>query len=224
MIHLTLPSLSLLISVSPLPKDFAPQGNPFRQPKKGDPKPKSMKMDIFPKNADGNGNFFKITYMNSGYLQANTYLKSQPLANRKNGFGTKDAFKTDEFTNGVRTQQYRESIKKEMNLQKEKGGKAYEELLAKYDVSNEDPQEKVNQFDIGRTRLTTFNPKSTKDTYYTFDEKNGKKMGMYRPVSCDVGSESWNHKYRAPENGGRSEVSKFYDQSHLTVNRTADAI
>lgn len=39
------------------------------------------------------------------------FLKTQPLAERKLGFGTRDAFKTSEFTNTVRTEQYREQLK-----------------------------------------------------------------------------------------------------------------
>jgi hypothetical protein len=202
-------------------------GNPFRQPKKGDPIPKPMLMERYPRNADGNGNFTKIEYPKdkNGYNEATRYLQTQPLDKRKLGFGTKDAFKSDEFTNGIRTQQYRESIVKEMTKQKEKGGKAYEALLEKYDVQDKsNNQPRINQYDIGRNRITPFDAKSVKDTFYKFDDSKGKKMGMYRPVSCDVGSEAWTTKYKPPENGGTSEVKKFYDRSHLTVNRSSYAI
>ena len=80
--------------------------------------------------------------------------------------------------------------------------------------------EKVAQFDIGRNRVTDFDPKSTKDTYYKFDDKNGKKTGMYKPISTEVGSGlNQGYKYSKPMAGGKSEVSKFFDKSHLTTNR-----
>ena len=83
-----------------------------------------------------------------------------------------------------------------------------------------DYSEKVAQFDIGRNRVTDFDPKSTKDTYYKFDDKHGKKIGMYKPVSTEVGNGlNPGYKYSKPQAGGKSEVSKFFDKSHLTTNR-----
>jgi hypothetical protein len=174
-------------------------------------------------NADGNGNFVKLTYKPSGYLTAVNYLATQPLDKRKLGFGTKDAFKSDEFTNAIRTSQHRESIHKEVVRMKESMDTRTDAILAKYGAANEaapEEQEKVAQFDIGRSRVTPFDAKSVKDTYYKFDGEKGKRMGMYKPVSTELGSAAWTTKYSAPSHGGRSEVSKFYDQSHLTTDRT----
>ena len=60
-----------------------------------------------------NGYFTKTVYKAGGYQEATRYIQAQPLDGRKRGFGTKDAHKRDEFSNGVRTEQYRESIRKE---------------------------------------------------------------------------------------------------------------
>lgn len=203
-----------------------PNGNPFRAGKPGE-KNVPVKTAMVAHNADGNGNFLKLTYMPSGFLEATRYLQTQPLANRKLGFGSKDAFKTDEFSNAIRTSQYREGIKKEMVLAKERGqGEKTQALLDEHAKRPKAPAfagknyaEKVSQFDIGRDRVTPFDSKSSKDTYYKFDDKYGKNYGMYRPVSADVGNSAWNQKYQPPAHGGRSEVQNFFDKSHLTVGR-----
>ena len=67
---------------------------------------------MYPVNEE-NGYFTKTVYKGGGYQEATRYIQSQPLDARKRGFGTKDAHKRDEFSNGVRTEQYRESIRKE---------------------------------------------------------------------------------------------------------------
>lgn len=215
LLYLTLFYIYLLLS------DKAPTGNPFRQGKKGE-KLTSFKTAMVAHNADGNGNFFKLTYMPSGYLTSVNYAKTQPVDQRKLGFGTKDAFKSDEFTNAIRTQQHRESIVKEMTRAKEGMEERTEAILSKYaKPESESEDRKVAQYDIGRNRVTPFDPKSKSDTYYKFDDSKGKRMGMYRPVSTEFGASAWTTKYAPPANGGRSEVSKFYDNSHLTVDRTA---
>ena len=225
--NLTLVSCSFFLSILIIYTDAAPNGNPFRAGKKGE-KLVPIKTAIVAHNADGNGNFVKLTYMPSGYLEATRYLGTQPLASRKLGFGSRDAFKTDEFSNAIRTSQYREGIVKELN--KMKGGGAMErtqkilEDHARREAENpsapwegKNYSDQVAQFDIGRSRTTEFDAKSSKDTYYKFDEHHGKRFGMYKPVSVDVGSSAWTHKYRPPENGGKSEVQKFFDKSHLTI-------
>ncbi len=202
--------------------DKGPQPNPFRAGKKGE-KLNPFKTAMVAHNADGNGNFVKMTYKPSGYLTSVNYAKTQPVADRKLGFGTKDAFKSDEFTNAIRTQQHREAIVKELTRAKEATEARTSEILNKYakPESNATEEKKVAQYDVGRSRVTPFNAKSSKDAYYKFDAEKGKRMGMYRPVSVEVGSAAWTTKYAPPSNGGKSEVSKFFDKSHLTVDRTA---
>lgn len=203
--------------------DKGPIANPFRQPKPGAPKPNPFKTAMVAHNADGNGNFVKLTYKPSGYLTAVNYLATQPLDKRKLGFGTKDAFKSDEFTNAIRTQQHRESIHKEVVRAKDGMEARTAEVLSKFGGQPEEEKvEKVAQYDIGRSRVTPFNAKSGKDSYYKFDSENGKRMGMYKPVSTQYGGSAWTTKYQSPAYGGRSEVSQFFDNSHLTVDRTTN--
>ena len=147
---------------------------------------------MYPVNEE-NGYFTKIGYKGGGFAEATRYITTQPLDGRKKGFGTKDAHKRDEFSNGVRTEQYRESIRKEKYII-DQGAAAIQEKIKQLqlqrgtaDVLMADTEisryEKVPQFDIGRTRVTEFDPRSRKDTFYKFDDKAGKKCGMYKPVS-----------------------------------------
>ena len=65
--------------------------NPFRSGKKGE-KLNPFKTAMVAHNADGNGNFTKLSYKPSGYLESVNYAKTQPVADRKLGFGTKLSF------------------------------------------------------------------------------------------------------------------------------------
>ena len=51
--------------------------------------------------------FAKVTYASEPYVDMERYTVTQPLENRKNGFGSKDASKRGEFTSHIRTEQYR---------------------------------------------------------------------------------------------------------------------
>ena len=75
----------------------------------------------------------------------------------------------------------------------------------------------VPQYDIGRTRVTPFDPKSKSDTFYKFEDIQAKRLGTYRPVSLDVGDGAWNIVYKPPSHRGKSEVKNFFDKSHLSV-------
>ena len=119
------------------------------------------------------------------------YLKTQPLEQRKKGFGTKDANKTDEFSNSNRTQQYREGIKKEQYVIMQAAGKIADRLKELTEERDRrastapaqggfDYASRVPQYDIGRSRVTEFDPKSVKDTYYKFSDEHGKRYGNFR--------------------------------------------
>lgn len=75
----------------------------------------------------------------------------------------------------------------------------------------------VPQFDIGRSRVTEFDPKSSKDTYYKFSNEREKRYGSFRPISLDIGDGAWETEYKPPNHGGKSEVKNFNDKSHLSV-------
>mmetsp|Transcript_2184 Transcript_2184/g.3433 ORF Transcript_2184/g.3433 Transcript_2184/m.3433 type:complete len:245 (-) Transcript_2184:213-947(-) len=214
-----------------------PKQNPFRQPKKGEKAPTPFQSKLIPINAE-NGHFSKIVYVPEGYKETNKYITTQPLDARKRGFGTKDAHRRDEFSNNIRTEQYRESIRKESELLSKGKGvleaklttllatKAMNDstaLSASGTMRNSttggfDYSLKVAQYDIGRNRITPFDPKSIKDTYYKFEDERPKRLGTFgRPVSCDVGATAWEVNYQPPSHGGKSLVKNFFDKSHLGV-------
>lgn len=207
------------------------QPNPFRQPKKGEKVPTPFRTKVIPQNAE-NGNFAKLTYVAEGYSETYKYTTTQPLDARKKGFGTKDAHKRDEFCNDIRTEQYRETLRKEKALTGE-GPELVKEKLTKLlaerahrdltmnssaNKSGSFRTDNVHQYDIGRSRTTSFDPKSTKDAFYRFDDENGRVLGeSVRPCSYDIGDSAWNITYKPPSHGGKSEVKNFYDKSHLNV-------
>lgn len=197
------------------------------------------------RNAE-NGNFGKLQYQ-PPFAKKTTlepgeredlpdtikYITTQPLDQRKKGFGTKDANKRDEFCNDIRTEQYRETLRKEKELNAE-SSEVLQMKLTKM-LENRDTMrasmrsgalddmgatnkysQKIHQYDIGRTRVTDFNPRATKDSFYRFDSTHGRYVGeTTKPVSYEVGDGAWSVHYRPPQHGGKSEVKNFYDKSHL---------
>lgn len=189
-------------------------------------------MQEHPNNAE-NGNFSKIRYESGSYKEVNLYIETQPLDSRKQGFGSRDANRRDEFSNSVRTEQYRETLLKELKV-KEKNAPNYlaeierlkQERASTAPLSmtrtrghplNETYNDFVPQYDIGRKRVTPFDPKAIKDTYYKFDTNYDKRMGSCRTSSSTIGECAWDLTYKPPSHGGRSEVKNFFDKSHLRV-------
>eukprot|EP01035_Chromulina_nebulosa_P019395 gene19395-25266_t len=216
-----------------------PKINPFRegQVKKGKDKDKDDKkpfhIEKIPNNAE-KGNFSKLTYQSAGYQENIAYLSKQPLNTRKNGFGTRDAHKRDEFTSTIRTEQYRETLRKEIAMSSKRSKDIEEELQrllnensklnntwstnTSSDSADFSYNSQVMLYDIGRKRITPFDPKSAKDTFYKFKSDREKRFGNTKPASSDIGESSWDINYKPPAFGGKSEVKNFYDRSHLTVN------
>jgi len=229
-----------------------PVQNPFRQgtkPVKGKSEnekvPAPFKTALVARNAE-NGNFAKLTYVpprakltkldpgeREDLPDVIKYITVEPLDKRKTGFGTHDASRRDEFSNNIRTEQYRETLYKEKRLNSENADQLQEKLQklleerAKSTVSPTSSTEgdslfnysqRVRQYDIGRNRITAFDPRSTKDAYYKFEHERPKRFGeLQKPVSCDIGDAAWDITYKPPAHGGRSEVKNFYDKSHLNV-------
>lgn len=161
-----------------------------------------------PNNAE-NGNFGKLTYASSLYKEVNTYISTQPLDKRKRGFGTKDASRRDEFTSSIRTEQYRQGIRKEMSILKapsepvciERSNTAPPMLL-----SESGTLRRETLYDIGRTKVTEFNPRSSRDRFYNSNSSKEKKLGPYRPASFAIGDSAWDQEYKPPTYGATSEV------------------
>lgn len=209
--------------------------NPFRNTKRGkDEKPLvPFQVKMIPQNAE-NGHFSKLQYGGGGYLEATRYISTQPLDARKKGFGSHDAKRRDEFANANRTEQFRATIAKESAItakssqslqatlsklmeERAKTTQSFVETGGATGSSTFSYSSAVPQYDIGRSRVTPFDPRSIKDTYYKFSGERPKRFGDYRPSSTDFGDGAWDVTYKPPAHGGRSETKNFLDKSHLTV-------
>lgn len=216
--------------------------NPFRAPVKGE-KLKNFDIPRIPQNAE-NGHFSKVVYKAGGYSEANKYKGLSGDDRKGFGFGSKDAFKRDEFSNTIRTEQYRSQLLREQQIMAKQTGRSLKDLeailrkrledAAEADKENQKPNGKTSakgarggidyddscaQYDIGRSRVTPFDPRAIHDRYYKFDTHVGKRLGMHRPVSTEVGDGAWDNPPLGPAFGGRSEVKNFFDKSHLNVGQ-----
>jgi hypothetical protein len=197
---------------------------------------------MVPQNAE-NGHFGKLHYAGGGYLEATRYINAQPLDARKKGFGSHDAKRRDEFSNANRTEQFRATIAKESQATAKSSEQLQKTLAVLMEQrahqaelngsGNQSPNSTgtstisgtadfsysslVPQYDIGRARVTPFDPKSIKDTYYRFSTDRAKRTGDHKSTSNDYGDGSWQDNYTPPTFGGRSETKNFLDNSHLTT-------
>jgi hypothetical protein len=165
---------------------------------------------MLPHNAE-NGNFGKLTYAPSVFKESNMYLSTQPLEKRVKGFGSHDASRRDEFTSSVRTEQYRQSIRKETQIL------PHTELLPEDELdraqsappamllSASGTLRRETLYDIGRSKVTEFDPKSTKDRFYKSGGKD-RQLGLYQPSSTVIGQSAWNTEYKPPSHGAASLV------------------
>lgn len=187
-------------------------------------KSKQFMCDRVPQNA-GSGYFGKFEHKGESYQETRSYLKTQPLESRKNGFGTRDANRRDEFAATIRTSQYRETLRKEQRIMDAaRDGEAEKQMLDTLRIREEEKRAAEGEsflYDIGRSKTTDFNPKCVKDSFYDHKEKfRGdveKNHGPYLPSSLTVGEGIWNAKYDRPAKGSVSATKNFKDNSHLQV-------
>lgn len=196
-------------------------------------KGKRMTCLALPPNEE-NGLFTKMQYASEPYADNELYLKTQPFDTRKSGFGSKDASKRDEFTSYIRTEQYRETVRKEaLRAEKTRDKKAETGLLS---TMREEAVQKKKQkrqaghafvYDIGRSRVTPFNPKLARDKYFVLnkdqDDEHGKhKKGAsttalalsssYRLTSRDIGQGVWETDHKPPQ------VKSFFNSKDMFMN------
>jgi hypothetical protein len=138
---------------------------------------------------------------------------------------SKDASRRDEFSSVFRTEQYRETLKKDARMN-QSGNQAeeLEELLAKQAAEQgvrefvEGLTETKFLYDIGRDQDTEFDPKAHRERYFTQTlEKNmarSKRMGPYSTMSSAVGDFQGASPVR-PEFGRVNVTKTFNDKGHL---------
>jgi len=171
-----------------------------------------------PKNPSGGvGAFDKFTYSVGGSKDSEVYLKSQPLDQRKLGFGSKDAFKCGEFTNVKGSAILTEKIHTEMRRQVRDVDSLDEE------VAKVSPRRAAKHlYDIGRNNITEFDPKSSSDKYYNAIEcksriRADRNNGSYIVASQKVGAgtKGLDHSTCKPKHGHIKATKQFFDKSHL---------
>lgn len=190
-----------------------------------------------PKNS-GNGFFIQLQYHSEPYIDlGEKYCKTQPLEKRKLGFGSHDAYKSGEFTSTKATDRYRSLVKQETSMMdKNRDIEKERRLIQKYKsqkwvVPKNREGNNLNfpsyMYDVGRTNVTPFSPKSSRDSFYELpkhaavDPKlkgkdNLRRLGTHRPMSATVGEMAWKFNYTKPQYGNTNTIDKFFDKGHLS--------
>jgi len=199
-------------------------GDNYIDPNRGVPprwKQKQFMIKHHP-NGDASGCFAKKTYQPDKYTEAEQYRKTQPVESRKQGFGSKDASKRAEFTAAIRTEQYRETLKKELRMVNSSRNPEVEAAVLQQAQTKamsrtfpEGLNETQHLYDIGRNNVTDFDPKASRDTFYTMRKDRPKRLGIHETMSMHIGNGAWDHSYSKPEYGPIPYVKNFYDKSHL---------
>lgn len=95
-------------------KDFLTIGDPYSKKAEIMPRYKKKQFQTNPaKRGQTEGYFNKGVYLPDSYMDNKRYIVIEPLANRKQGFGSRDARRRDEFSSDVRTRQWREKLASE---------------------------------------------------------------------------------------------------------------
>lgn len=140
------------------------------------------------------------------YNDKNSYLKTQPRENRKKGFLSSDAFKADEFSNTLRTNQYRWQLGREQAFQKmhseanKKRAQTAPEGTSRKEVNRAQELGKICKsletpnflFDIGKgSYVTPFDQKLSRENWYQANREKGapRKLGDWLPSSYEIGNE-----------------------------------
>jgi len=172
-------------------------------------------------------------YASEPYKETMPYFTSQPVDQRKLGFGSHDASKRDEFMTGIRTEQYREQLKAESKILKqiEESNKA-KGLGVK--VTAEDEVETYphglrparHLYDIGRDSDTEFDPRSNRDTWYNalrcksrvrVDRRTG--GAWLSSAEAGAGIAKLDHAAFKAKHGHIKATKTFFDRAHLNIGQ-----
>jgi len=210
-------------------KSYLSQGDPYREPgevKHSRHKGKQFVTQPSKLTCDGGGYFQRQNYASDPLLDNTMYSKTQPT--RKLGFGTHDASRRDEFMSHIRTEQYRETLAREMKIieQQKENNHAENQELKEFIKSQSEKhtfpeglKETKYLYDIGRENETEFNQKSHRDTFYTMRTGNSKykrNNGHFHLSSQSIGDGVNEVEYK-PANARLATTKQFYDKSHLQV-------
>ena len=150
------------------------------------------------------------------------YIDSQPPDKRNKGFGSGDAFKTDEFTNVIRTETYREQMRREKRITNKHMEAQYADESKDENVQEEDDE------DTDNTLFSTIHS-STPDVFGSDRlralRKKNRNCGFHRLSSREYGTLCDDKKiiFTAKGKYGSSNcTSQFFDKGHLGVGRNDD--
>lgn len=208
-------------------------GDPYKDPGNELPvrwKAKQLRTPHHPENAGGG--FFGLMgkpfiYMPDRYAAQLSYTKSQPFASRRLGFGTHDAFKRDEFTHRIRTEQYRDLLKREKRLLRPITQSEIEAARRRAILAEEAAAIKRAEvglappnylYDIGKSRETPFDARLARDAFYNplHARQREPRYGPYRTSSADIGHGAW----KAPpvEHHAKAHATRtFYTHGHFQI-------
>ena len=205
---------------------------------------KQFAMDRHPKHAE-NGYFTKLECHSEPYTEnIEKYSLNQKLVDRKLGFGSRDAFKRDEFSSTKAAERYRDTIKREIKLiNKHRDLRKEEEMIKEYQVKKEKSRLPCDKkgvvksrpeflFDIVcGTNNDSYDPSTKKDSFYQIPKHapvyrsiagqyDSRRLASHKPESVVIGSTAWLHKSSLPtgSHGYTRGTLKFYDAGHLRCN------
>ena len=156
------------------------------------------------------------------YKQQVKYLETQPPDKRRKGFGSGDAFKTDEFTNVIRTETYREQLRREKLI-------TNKHMEAQYgDESKDETNKSEEAEDVDNTLFSTIH--SSKPDVFGSDRlrklrQKERNVGFHRLSSREYGTLCSDKKIiftAKGKHGSTSATSEFFDTGHLGVGRNDD--
>ena len=209
-------------------------GDPYKEKHGVPPRWKEKQLQVVHAPENSGGGYFGLmgepfTYVPDRYADQLPYTKTQPHAQRQLGFGTHDAAKRDEFTQRIRTEQYREMLKREKRLTArvpEHKLRAARERLEGVDVKQAQEARAAvglaapdHLYDIGRSRDTQFDPKQARDKFYNTKTARAREMrrGGSRTASQEIGDGVWAQKNESQIHGRSHATRSFYSNGHLEV-------
>jgi hypothetical protein len=106
------------------------------------------------------------------------------------------------FTLLVCDKQYRDLLRKEQSILAKQANPARDaEIIERAEAKHranrtfcEGLTETKHLYDIGRSQITEFDPKHSRDKFYTFDINKDRRMGEFRTMAQDIGDGAWKHK------------------------------
>lgn len=228
--------------------DFIAINDPYIKPKNIDKRYKGKQFQTRPLlEGQTVGTFDVFKYTTDPFADRTIYLASEPMANRKNGFGSHDARRRDEFAKDVRARQWREKLKSEAVYSQlaikqaqairpqstepmseaqmlKRRQREYEQ---KYAANPGMFQTQVpwDLYDIGKDRgghgTTPICNKCPREKFYCPHRIGRGEITLRRPGTAPTSATTYGDfttPAEKPKFGVVSEHKSFYDNSHLTTS------